>query len=62
MMSAVLEKICEPNGAIVYRITIKMPNGTSKIENFTRLFDAQKRIRQIEEAPTKRNVTGNHYM
>jgi hypothetical protein len=60
MGAAVLEKICEPNGAISYRVTIRMPNGTSKVENFTRLFDAQKRLKQEEEG-TKKNVTSSHY-
>lgn len=60
-MSTVVEKICEPNGRVFYRLTIKMPNGTTKVENFDRAFDAQKRQRQIEEAGTKKNVTGNHY-
>ncbi len=61
-MSTVVEKICEPNGKIVYRLTIKLPNGSQKVENFERAFDAQKRQRQIEDERTKRNVTGNHYM
>ncbi len=60
-MDTIVEKICEPNGKIVYRLTIKMPNGTKKIENFERAFDAQKRQRQIEE-DNRKNVTGNHYM
>lgn len=60
-MSAILEKICEPNGTVVYRVTAKLANGSTKVENFARLFDAQKRIRQIEEEGTKRNVTGSHY-
>lgn len=60
-MSAVLEKICEPNGTIVYRVTERLTNGSTKVENFARLFDAQKRIRQIEDGTAKRNVTGNHY-
>lgn len=59
-MSAVMEKISEMNGEVYYRVTIKLPNGTTKIEKFARLFDAQKRIRQIEE-DTRRHVTGNHY-
>ena len=46
-MSTVVEKICEPNGKIVYRLTIKLPNGSQKVENFERAFDAQKRQRQI---------------
>lgn len=60
-MPAILEKICEPNGTIVYRVTVKSANSSTKVENFARLFDAQKRIRQIEEESTKKNVTGNHY-
>lgn len=60
-MAAMVEKICEPNGTIVYRMTIKMPNGSTKVENFARLFDAQKRVRQIQEEGTKKGVTGNHY-
>lgn len=60
-MSAVVEKICEPNGRIVYRLTIKLPNGTTKIENFDRAFDAQKRMKEIDALGTKRNVIGSHY-
>lgn len=60
-MSATLAKICESNGTIVYRVTVQSAHGSTKIENFARLFDAQKRIRQIEEEGTKKNVTGNHY-
>ena len=59
-MSTVVEKICEPNGKIVYRLTIKMANGITKVENFERAFDAQKRQRQIEEDPRK-GITGSHY-
>jgi hypothetical protein len=59
-MSTVVEKICESNGKIVYRLTIKLPNGTKKIENFERAFDAQKRQRQIEE-DNRKHVLGNHY-
>jgi hypothetical protein len=60
IMSTVVEKIVEPNGRVLYRLTIKMSNGTQKIENFERAFDAQKRQRQIEE-DTRKGVTGNHY-
>jgi len=59
-MSTTIEKICEPNGAIVYRLTVTLANGTKKIENFARAFDAQKRQRQIEE-DNRKHVTGNHY-
>lgn len=60
-MSSVVEKIVEPNGKVIYRLTIKLPNGTQKIENFERAFDAQKRQRQIEDE-SKKGATGNHYM
>lgn len=60
-MSSVVEKIVEPNGKVIYRLTIKLPNGTQKVENFERAFDAQKRQRQIEE-DSKKGITGNHYM
>lgn len=60
-MSSVVEKIVEPNGKVIYRLTIKLPNGSQKVENFERAFDAQKRQRQLEEEPRK-GVTGNHYM
>ena len=59
-MGTVVEKICEPNGKIVYRLTIKMPNGTTKIENFERAFDAQKRQRQLEDG-NRKEVIGSHY-
>jgi hypothetical protein len=59
-MSVVVEKVCEPNGKIVYRLTTTLPNGTKKIENFERAFDAQKRQRQIEE-DNRKQVTGSHY-
>ncbi len=60
-MSSVVEKICEPNGKIVYRLTTTLANGTKKIENFERAFDAQKRQRQIDEEGKSKNVRGNHY-
>lgn len=59
-MSSVVEKIVEPNGKVVYRLTIKLPNGTQKVEVFERAFDVQKRQRQIEES-SKNGVKGNHY-
>jgi hypothetical protein len=59
-MTAIMEKICEMNGQVFYRITVKLANGTTKVEKFARLFDAQKRIRQIEEE-NKKGVIGNHY-
>jgi predicted transglutaminase-like protease len=59
-MSSIVEKIVEPNGKVLYRLTIKLANGTQKVENFERAFDAQKRQRQIEE-DTRKGVTGNHY-
>jgi hypothetical protein len=60
-MSSVVEKIVEPNGKVIYRLTIKLPNGTQKVENFERAFDAQKRQRQIED-DTRKGAVGNHYM
>ncbi len=59
-MSTIVEKIVEPNGKVLYRLTIKMPNGTQKVENFERAFDAQKRQRQIE-GDNRKSVSGNHY-
>ena len=59
-MTAIMEKICEMNGEIFYRITVKLANGTTKIEKFARLFDALKRIRQLEEE-SKKPVIRNHY-
>ena len=59
-MSTVVEKICEPNGKIVYRLTIKMANGITKVENFERAFDAQKRQRQLEDG-NRKEVIGSHY-
>jgi hypothetical protein len=59
-MSTVVEKICEPNGKIIYRLTIKLSNGSTKVENFERAFDAQKRQRQIEE-DSRKGISGNHY-
>lgn len=59
-MSSIVEKICEPNGKIVYRLTTTLANGTKKIENFERAFDAQKRQKQIDDG-TKKNSLGSHY-
>jgi hypothetical protein len=59
-VSSVVEKIVEPNGKVIYRLTIKLPNGTQKVEVFERAFDVQKRQRQIEEN-SKNGSKGNHY-
>ena len=59
-MPAMMEKICEMNGEVFYRVTMKLGNGTTKIEKFARLFDAQKRIKQLEEE-NKKSVKSNHY-
>lgn len=59
-MSSIVEKIVEQNGKVIYRLTIKMPNGTQKIENFERAFDAQKRQRQLED-DNRKGISGNHY-
>lgn len=59
-MSTVVEKIVEPNGKVFYRLTIKMANGTTKVENFDRAFDAQKRQRQIDE-DNRKSAIGSHY-
>jgi hypothetical protein len=59
-MSSVVEKIVEQNGKVIYRLTIKMPNGSKKVETFERAFDAQKRQRQIDEN-NRKGTTGNHY-
>ncbi|MEI7839399.1 MAG: hypothetical protein WCJ11_02755 [Methylococcaceae bacterium] len=59
-MPATIEKVCESNGVIVYRVTMKLANGSTKVENFARLFDAQKRVRQFEDE-SKKGAIGNHY-
>ena len=59
-MAAIVEKICEPNGTVVYRVIIKLAKGSTKIENFARLFDSQKRIQELEGDNKKRSM-GTHY-
>lgn len=57
-MSAFIEKVCDPNGAVFYRVSIKMPNGMMKAENHARLYDAKNAAKKLEMEEIKQK-SGN---
>jgi ribosomal protein S24E len=55
-MKALIEKVCEPSGAIFYRVSMKTSNGAMKSENYARLFDAKNGAKKIEMEALKYRI------
>jgi hypothetical protein len=55
-MKALIEKVCEPSGVVFYRVSMDVPNGMVKSENYARLFDAKNGAKKFETEALKYRI------